>query len=81
MERNSHWFENRKDSKRPVAVHWKGHTLEVLTVAFSAVCAAAFVLRMLEPITIPEAIPFFAFSLFAMAQGTKYYFYHEKTKR
>ena len=80
MEQNTHWFEKRANSKKPVAVHWKGHTLEMMTVAFSAVCAAAFVLRMIQPLTVSEALPFFAFALFAMAQGTKYYFYHEKTK-
>ncbi len=80
MEDNHHWFEKKSDSKRPVAVHWKGHTLELITVALSAICAAAFVLRMLQPLTVSEALPFFAFALFAMAQGTKYYFYHEKTK-
>ena len=79
MNSENHWFKKVEHRFRPVPIHWMGHALEMITVALSAVFAAAFVLRLVEPLNVTESLPFFAFASFAMAQGTKYYFYHEKT--
>lgn len=81
MEEQIYWFETQGENKRPTAIHWKGKAVEIAPVILSAVWVAASVARFIPSMNIGNALPFFSFSMFSFAQGVKYFFYHEKTKK
>jgi hypothetical protein len=77
---DKHWFKKCSETKRPIAIHWKGHALQTIPVVLSAIWVASFLVRFMPGVNLSSSIPFLVFSMLAAAQGTKYYFYHEKMK-
>ena len=80
MNELEHWFIQKEECSQPTAVHWKGHLIQLLPLAVSAFFVALTFWKIHAGESLTRTFLGPSIGLCFAAFGTKYYFYHERTK-